>query len=89
MHPLTDAQITANFNAVLDGIVSGALGGCPTDTGLDDETISILNLLARQPFPKTVADIAACRTEFGRQLDGTHEREWEAEEEAEWAELLA
>ena len=34
-------------------IVSGELAGCPTDTGLDDETISILNLLARQPDPKS------------------------------------
>lgn len=84
----SDAEITANFNDILDGIVSGELAGCPTDTGLDDETIAVLDLLARQPMPKGAADIAACRTEFARQLDGTHEREWEAEEEAEWAKLL-
>lgn len=88
MHSFTDAQITANFNRVIDGIVSGELAGCPTDTGLDDETVSILNLLARQPDPKSPADIVACRTEFGRQMDGTHDREWEEQEAEEWSKLL-
>lgn len=88
MHSFTDAQITANFNRVLDGIVSGELHGCPTDNGIDMETAEILNLLAAQPDPKSPADIVACRTEFGRQMDGTHDREWEEREAEEWSKLL-
>ena len=83
MHPVTDDEITANFNDVLDAIVAGSLERCPSDTGIDDETQDVLNLLAAQPNPKSPADIAACRTEFGRQLDGTHDIEARADQDAE------
>lgn len=86
--PPTEAELVAVFNAILDDIVNGKPGGCPTDTGLDPETVDILNLLARQPSPKRPVDIAACRTEFGRMLDGTHAQEADAEEDAEWSKLL-
>ena len=89
MRPATESQLRQRFSDILDGIVAGTLAGCPTDTGLDDETIAVLDLLARQPNPKRPADIAACRTEFARMLDGTHEREADDDEAAAWAELLA
>ena len=87
MHP-SNAELVRTFNGVLDGIVNGTTVGCPTDTGLDPQTVDILNLLARQPDPKLAVDIAACRTEFGRMLDGTHDREDDEEESAEWEKLL-
>ena len=86
--PPTQAELVITFNGILDDIVTGKTVGCPTCTGLDPETVDILNLLARQPNPKRPADIAACRTEFGRMLDGTHDREWAEQEDAEWAKLL-
>lgn len=82
--PSTVAEIRQTFNKVLKGIVAGKLGGCPTDTGLDQPTYDILNLLARQPHPKRATDIVACRTEFARMLDGTHARE----DAQEWQELM-
>lgn len=77
-HP-TEAQLVANFNSVLDRIVSGELFRVPSDTGLDQQTIDVLNALAAQPDRTLPSDIAACRTEFGRQLDGTHADEYDAE----------
>lgn len=69
---------TVSFNDVLDRIVAGELERVPSDTGIDQQTIDVLNLLAAQPDPKTPADIEACRIEFGRQLDGTHAEEEDA-----------
>lgn len=89
MHEPTDAELHKVFTGVLDGIVSGDLTFCPTDTGLDEQTVHILNLLAAQPDPKRPADIEACRTEFDRMLDGTHARETDAEEAAAWDALLS
>jgi hypothetical protein len=71
-------DITASFNSVLDSIVAGELERVPSETGLDQQTIDILNLLAAQR-EKLPTDIAACRAEFGRQLDGTHAEENDAE----------
>ena len=62
------------FNRILDDIVAGRISGVPDDTGLDEQTIEVLELLAAQP-DKIAADIAACRVEFARQLDGTHDVE--------------
>ena len=87
MHP-TQAELVRTFNGVLDGIVNGTTVGCPTDTGLDPQTVDILNLLAAQPNPKRPVDIAACRTEFARMLDGTHDVEDDEAESAAWAKLL-
>jgi hypothetical protein len=70
--PVSD--LIAAFNRVLDDIVAGTITSVPDDTGIDPETVEILELLAAQP-EKTTADIAACRSEFGRQLDGTHDAE--------------
>jgi hypothetical protein len=75
LRPLTDEELRVSFTIALDGIVAGKWSACPSGTGLDDQTISVINALASQPDPKTPADIAACRTEFARQLDGTHARE--------------
>jgi len=89
LRPPTEAELRHTFNEVLDGILSGQLTGCPTDTGLDHRTEDILNLLARQPGRKRPSDIAACLIEFERMLDGTHAREDAAADDTEWAELLA
>jgi len=75
-------EIVLEFNRILDAIVAGTEFGCPTDTGIDDDTRSVLNLLARQPDPKRAIDIQACRVEFGRQLDSTHAEEARARLEA-------
>lgn len=82
----SEAEIVKTFNDILDGIVAGGIDRCPAGIGIDIETMDILNSLALQPDPKRPSDIAACRTEFGRQLDGTHDRE---AENALDAELLA
>ncbi len=71
-------DVVASFNRTLDSIVAGELTRVPSDTGLDQQTIDILNLLAAQQ-EKLPTDIAACRAEFGRQLDGTHAEEDDAE----------
>ena len=71
------------FRQVIAGIIDG--GDCPSDTGLDQQTVDILRLLARQPGKKSPADIEACWIEFARMLDGTHARE----NDEEWAALIA
>ena len=86
--PRTDAEIVEILNRVLDAIVEGREEWCPSDTGLDDETRDMLNLRGQQPLPKRPVDIQACRTEFARQLDGTHDREAEERDLEEWMELL-
>ncbi len=78
-----------DFEWVLDGIVGETLGGCPTDTALDYQTSDILNLLAAQTGRKKATDIVSCRTEFARQLDGTHDREDAEQDERDWAEIYA
>ena len=88
MRPLTDEELRQVFTGVLDGIVNGTTQFCPTDTGLDEQTVSMLNRLGAQPDPKRPVDIAACRTEFARMLDGTHADEDDAEEAAAWSKLL-
>jgi len=85
----TDAEVVEEFNRILDATVAGTEFGCLTDTGIDNETRDILNLLARQPDPKRPVDIQACRIEFARMLDGTHAPEAEERDLAEWAKLLA
>jgi hypothetical protein len=76
----TDDELRATFASVLDQIVTGAERGCPSDTGLDMATTDVLDALGAQPNPKSASDILACRTEFARQLDGTHAREARARE---------
>lgn len=71
-------DITASFNRTLDRILDGTYTRVPSETGLDQQTIDALNSLAAQP-DKTPSDIEACRIEFGRQLDGTHAEEDDAE----------
>lgn len=82
--PQSIPQLRQTFEQVLKAITSGDLGGCPTDTGLDEQTVRILNSLAAQPGKKKAVDIVACRTEFMWMLDGTHARE----DDAEWRRLL-
>ena len=84
----TDAELADTFNRMLDAIVAGHRIGCPSGTGLDEQTTDILNSLARQPMPKRPSDIAACRIEFARMLDGTHHAEYLAEEDDAWSKLL-
>lgn len=83
---LTDDELKVVFNEILDGIVGGRMRSVPTDTGLDQQTVFILNLLAAQRV-KRPADIRACRIEFARMLDGTHAIEAQERDDAEWAEL--
>lgn len=71
----TSEELTTTFNDVLDRIVRGDLQRVPSDTGIDQQTIDVLNALAAQPDRTLPTDIAACRIEFGRQLDGTHAEE--------------
>lgn len=85
LKPPTIPELRITFNQVLNNIVAGNLAGCPSDTGLDQQTCDILNSLAAQPGKKKAVDILACRTEFVRMLDGTHARE----DDAEWARLLS
>lgn len=84
LKPPTIDELRNTFSQVLQDIVDGKLGGCPSDTGLDDQCMRILNSLARQPGKKKAIDILACRTEFAYMLDGTHARE----DDAEWRRLL-
>lgn len=71
------AELRRTFTAILDEIVAGSEWGCPTDSGMDDETANALDALAAQPNPKPPTAIRDCRIVFARQLDGTHRREQE------------
>jgi len=82
-----DDELVSVFNTVLDSIVSGDLLAVPTDTGLSEQTVDVLNLLAAQKV-KRPRDISACRIEFARMLDGLHAAEDRERDLAEWEELL-
>lgn len=72
--PPTPEQLRTSFEHALQSIINGAKD-IQSDTGLDDQTCEVLYALAAQPDPKRDTDITACRMEFARQLDGTHEKE--------------
>lgn len=84
---MTEAELVDTFNTLLGEIVEGQRRSVPTCTGLDWQTLRVLNQLAAQPKKKAV-DIMACRIEFGRMLDGTHAAEDKARDDAEWDYLL-
>ena len=72
-----EAELRANFEQLLaDG------PPFPTETGLDEQTFdAIIRVWAAAPNPPA-ALIDAARREFAAQLDGTHEREARAREDA-------
>lgn len=80
-------ELIATFNALLDDIAEGRRRTVPTCTGLDWQTVRVLNQLAAQPKKRAV-DVMACRIEFGRMLDGTHAAEDRERDDAEWDYLL-
>jgi hypothetical protein len=70
LKPPTSDQLRATFDAVLAGIRRGRLAGCPSDTGLDDQTVTALDGVAQHT---TTAEQA--RAELEKMLDGTHARQ--------------
>jgi len=81
-------ELRATFNRILDAIVAGQLNGCPSNSGLDQQTVVMLNTLAGLPVPKRARDVHAVRVEFGRMLDGTHAREANEAELEEWRRIV-
>jgi hypothetical protein len=63
-------ELSKTFSRVLDEIVAGKLTECPDDTGLDRETVTMLNTLAALPIPKRARDVHAVRVEFGQIVNG-------------------
>lgn len=74
--PPPNNELRENFRGILDGILAGKLGGCPTSLGMDLETFQALDELAQLHTRglDTTAAIYDARAEFERQLDGTHAR---------------
>lgn len=71
--PKTRRELQATFDRLLKRPDRDAL--VPSETGLDDETIravqAVWNAQPAAPLPL----YEAARTEFARQLDGTHARQ--------------
>ncbi|WP_024800377.1 hypothetical protein [Nocardia sp. BMG51109] len=66
----TDDELRQNFDEELASASSG--GGLHTETGLDSETQDALWAVARA-YPEVTDDLlAAARTAFAGQLDGSH-----------------
>lgn len=66
----TTSELRATFDKVLTGVRDGSLKGCPSDTGLDDQTVTALDRMAQGK-----ATAVQARVEFARMLDGTHARQ--------------
>jgi hypothetical protein len=82
------SDLRKTFNRILDAVVAGKINGCPSDSGLDQETVTMLNTLAALPIPKRARDVHAVRVEFGRMLDGTHAREADAASLEAWRQIV-
>lgn len=65
------------FARVLAGIASGELGGCPSDTGLDNQTVDALDdyAAAVTAGTDTSTAIANAQTQLRAMLDGTHAKQ--------------
>jgi hypothetical protein len=85
---MSNSDIRKTFNAILDDIIAGKINGCPSDSGLDRETVTMLDTLAALPIPKLARDIHAVRVEFGRMLDGSHAREADQAELEAWRRII-
>lgn len=74
----TNADLGAVFDAVLAQILTGALPGCPTETGLDFETVDALNAVAAAVAKNgdVTAGAQTAVNELEKMFDGTHAREY-------------
>jgi hypothetical protein len=84
LEPPSETMLRNTFERVLFGILNGSLPAAPECNGLDEQTRAVLNSLIGQQQRSRKSKIRAARTEFMRQLDGSHLRQGEAE----WAALL-
>ncbi len=78
LDPPSDAVLRRMFERVLQGILSGKLTSAPDGNGLDEQTNAALNALVGDER-RRATKILAARTEFARQLDGTHRQEAQAD----------
>jgi hypothetical protein len=81
--PPSDAALRDTFERVLTGILDGSMAAAPECNGLDEQTRAALNALVGATSSRA-SKIFAARTEFVRQLDGTHREQ----SHAEWVALL-
>lgn len=70
LKPPTPDQLRATFDRLLAAIGDGTITSCPSDTGLDEQTIAALDAVAAGRVSRDAA-----RSELARMLDGTHARQ--------------
>jgi hypothetical protein len=88
IEPPSDAALWDTFERVLTGILDGSMSAAPECNGLDEQTRAALNALVGATS-RRASKILAARTEFVRQLDGTHREQTQAEQAAVLRRLLA
>jgi len=68
--PLSPKELRASLEVLLASPVPGY--SIPTETGLDDATMSAVQAVWDSEQPAPAALVAAARAELERQIDGTH-----------------
>lgn len=81
--PPSKAALRDTFERVLTGVLDGSMAAAPECNGLDEQTRAALNALVGVKT-RRASKILAARTEFVRQLDGTHLEQ----SHADWAALV-
>jgi hypothetical protein len=86
--PPSEAVLRNTFERVPTGILDGSMESAPECNGLDEQTRAALNALVGATS-RRASKILAARTEFVRQLDGTHREQGRAHQAAVLKRLLA
>jgi hypothetical protein len=81
IEPPSETVLHGTFERVLKGILDGSYESAPECNGLDEQTRAALNALA-DATRRRASKILAARTEFVRQLDGTHREQTQAHQAA-------
>lgn len=79
----SETVLRNTFERALTGILDGSMAAAPECNGLDEQTRAALNALVGVKT-RRASKILAARTEFVRQLDGTHLEQ----SHADWAALV-
>jgi hypothetical protein len=77
--PPSEAALRDTFERVLRGILDGSYESAPECNGLDESARAALNALVGATS-RRASKILAARTEFVRQLSGTHREQAQAEQ---------
>ena len=88
LEPPSEAALRDTFERVLTGVLDGSMAAAPECNGLDEQTRAALNALVGATR-RRASKILAARTEFVRQLDGTHREQSRAHQAAVLKRLVA